>query len=90
MFSITGYFCAGSKRVGRMMTPQMSVVPSRPFAMKASGARQPVAVERREVAAFELQRPLTVAGAAQLGHRRQVDARPGVDVELPSGEKLTV
>jgi hypothetical protein len=42
MFSITGYFFDGSKLVGRMMMPQMSVWPSRPFATKTSGAFQPV------------------------------------------------
>ena len=29
MFSMTGYFFDGSKLVGRKMTPQMSVLPSR-------------------------------------------------------------
>ena len=41
MFSITGYFFLGSKFDGRTITPQMSVVPSRPFATNTSGARQP-------------------------------------------------
>src|SRR5262252_5213759 len=41
MFSITGYLRLGSKLVGRMMTPQMSVVPSRPFAVKTSGWKMP-------------------------------------------------
>jgi hypothetical protein len=46
MFSITGYFFAGSNVVGRMMTPQMSVWPSRPFDTNTSGAFQPIAVSR--------------------------------------------
>ena len=41
MFSITGYFFDGSNRAGLMMTPQMSVLPSRPLATKTSGAFQP-------------------------------------------------
>ena len=47
MFSITGYFRLGSKFVGRMMTPQMSVVPSRPLVMNTSGTCHPAA--RRSV-----------------------------------------
>ena len=37
MYSITGYFFAGSKVLGRWMTPQMSVTPSRPLATNRSG-----------------------------------------------------
>ena len=44
MFSMTGYFFAGSKLVGLTMTPQMSVRPSRPFATKTSGGFQPAFV----------------------------------------------
>ena len=44
MFSMTGYFFDGSKFVGRKMTPQMSVVPSRPLAVNASGGFQPAFV----------------------------------------------
>jgi len=43
MFSITGYFLEGSKVVGRKMTPQMSVAPSRPLATNTSGGRHPSA-----------------------------------------------
>ena len=43
MFSMTGYFFDGSKFVGRMMMPQMSVTPSRAFDVNTSGMRQPVA-----------------------------------------------
>jgi hypothetical protein len=41
MLSMTGYFRDGSKFDGRMMIPQMSVTPSRPFAVNTSGAFQP-------------------------------------------------
>jgi hypothetical protein len=41
MFSITGYFFAGSKFDGRRITPQMSVLPSRAFETKTSGGFQP-------------------------------------------------
>ncbi len=51
MFSTTGYFSFGSKFVGRKMTPQMSVVPSRPLATKASGAFHPAFV-RSVMSAF--------------------------------------
>ena len=51
MFSITGYFFDGSKFVGRKITPQMSVVPSRPLATKASGGFQP-ALTSSEMSAF--------------------------------------
>ena len=43
MFSITGYFFVESKFIGRMMTPQMSVFPSLPYAMNTSGGCQPAA-----------------------------------------------
>ena len=54
MFSMTGYFFVGSKFVGRMMTPQMSVVPSRPFATNTSGGFQPGLRQLGDVAALEL------------------------------------
>jgi len=41
MYSITGYFFDGSKLRGFHTRPQMSVVLSRPFATKTSGAFQP-------------------------------------------------
>ena len=44
MFSITGYFLAGSKSRGRTITPQMSVLPSRPLATNSSGGLKPAAV----------------------------------------------
>gem|GEM_PF-7002177 len=43
MLSMTGYVRFGSKWVGRMMIPQMSVTPSRPLATKTSGYCHPVA-----------------------------------------------
>ena len=36
------------------MTPQMSVLPSRPFATKTSGGFQPALLQLRDVARFEL------------------------------------
>ena len=56
----------------------MSVTPSRPLATKASGARQPVAVRAREIAALEFQQDPAVGRAFEHGHRRQIHARPGV------------
>ena len=41
MFSMTGYFFAGSKPDGRYTRPQIAVVPSRPFAMNGCGGIQP-------------------------------------------------
>jgi hypothetical protein len=75
MFSMTGYFFAGSKLVGRMMMPQISVLPSRAFDVKTSGAFQPVANR-------------LIADAAQLAHRRLIHARIRVDVVLLFGRPL--
>ena len=82
MSSITGYFFDGSKFVGRMMMPQMSVLPSRPLATKTSGDLTAGGEQRRGVALLEIHHQLPVLGAAQLRHRRQVHARPGVHVIL--------
>src|SRR2546422_1053582 len=41
MSSMTGYFLLGSKLRGRQIMPQMSVLPSRPFATNTSGGSQP-------------------------------------------------
>ena len=67
MFSMTGYFFDGSKLVGRKMTPQMSVVPSRPFATKTSGGFQP-ALTSSEMSAFSsvITRPASAARRSSL------------------------
>ena len=85
MFSITGYFFVESKFVGRMMTPQMSVFPSRPFAVNTSGGRQPVASSALASARSSSATHLAVARAPQLHHRRQIDARVQVDEVLMVG-----
>ena len=58
MFSMTGYFFEGSKFIGRVMVPQMSVLPSRPLATKTSGNLNPAA-SRAEVS--PLSRSMTTA-----------------------------
>ena len=51
MYSTTGYFFCGSKSDGRYIMPHMSVLPSRPLALKVSGAVHPLA-SSAEMSAF--------------------------------------
>ncbi len=62
--------------------PQMSVLPSRPLATKTSGALKPAA---SRAVVSPLSRSSTTfwsSRAAKLRDGREIDARPGVDVEL--------
>ena len=84
MFSMTAYFLAGSKFVGRTMTPWISVLPSRPFATNTSGAFHPAFVSS------PMSRPLELVGLGvtrgpQLEYGREVDAGVGIDVVLGVG-----
>ena len=89
MFSITGYFRAGSKLVGRTMTPQMSV--SRRALRDEHLRRLPAGFhELGDVGFLERRDEFAVGGPAQLGHRRKIDARIGVGIEsLASADSTT-
>ena len=82
MFSMTGYFFLGSKFDGRMMTPQMSVLPSRPLATKTSGAFHPAARSAEMSAFSSVATKRTVARAAELRDVRQIHSRVRVDEVL--------
>ena len=73
MFSITGYFFFGSNVDGRMITPQISDVPSRPFETNTSGARHPAftsslasAFSRSRITFASLVRPSCDTGARSM------------------------
>ena len=87
MLSMTGYFFDGSKFVGRKITPQMSVLPSRPFATNDSGALHPAFASCADISALQLHDPLAVGGLPQFHDGRQVHARVGVDIVLHVGRK---
>ena len=65
----------------------MSVLPSRPLAVKTSGALKPAASQRRDVGFLELATSEPSLVAAQLRDVGQIDARVGVDVEAHVGRE---
>ena len=65
------------------MMPQMSVLPSRPLATNTSGGSQPVAFRSATSTSSNFVMCLPSGGSPQLMHRRQVNARIGVDEVLP-------
>ena len=73
--------------MGRTMVPQISVLPSRPLATKTSGEAEAGRRRAPSVALFEVQDHFPVPGAAKLGRRGQIHARPGVHVILAIGRE---
>ena len=85
---MTGYFRDGSRFLGRAMTPQMSVLPSRPLATNTSGGCPAACLEGRDVGLLELAQQRPVRGPAQLVDRRHVDTAVGVDEVSAIGREL--
>ena len=85
---MTGYRLDGSRFLGRAMTPQMSVLPSRPLATNTSGGSQPLALQRPNVGLLELAHEPTVGAPAQLVNRRHVNAAVRIDEIGPVRREL--